>query len=155
MTDDLNPAQHAGQIEAARQRLLEFTAQCTDADWSAAPVQGDPRPVGVILDHVAHSYEYLAGWICDIVAGQDVDVNPGIVDELNAEHAADTGSVTKAHVTGHLTSSGDALLTLIAGLKPDQLDAGDGRVRRFAMIAARHGDDHRAQIETSLAAAAD
>jgi len=152
MTDDLSPAQHAQSIDDARQRLISLVQRCTDADWRTAPVDGDPRPVGVIADHVADAYEYLAGYMGDLLTGQDVDVNAAIIDDLNAEHASDAGSVTPAHVTGHLRSSGDALIALIAGLEPGQLDLGDGRVRRFAIIAARHADDHRADIEAALAA---
>jgi hypothetical protein len=39
----------------------------------------------------------------------------------------------------------------VAGPDPAQLDADDGRVRRFARIAIRHADDHRAEIEAGLA----
>jgi hypothetical protein len=152
MTDELSPAQHAQAIDDARQRLISFVQRCTDGDWRSAPVDGDPRPVGVITDHVADAYEYLARYIGDLVTGQQVDVNAALIDELNAEHASDAGAVTPAHVTGHLRSSGDALIALIAGLEPGQLDLGDGRVRRFAIIATRHADDHRAQIEAALAA---
>jgi|ERR1022692_327657 hypothetical protein len=151
MTDDLSPAQHSQAIDDARQRFISFVQRCTDGDWRSAPVDGDPRPVGVIADHVADAYEYLAEYIGDLVSGQHVDVNAAIIDELNAEHAADAGSVTPAHVAGHLRSSGDALIALIAGLEPGQLDLGDGRVRRFAIIATRHADDHRAEIEAALA----
>lgn len=154
MTDDLSPAEHATAIDDSRQRLFGFVQRCTEADWRAAPIEGDPRPVGVILDHVAHAYEYLADWIGEIAAGHVVDVNPEIVDELNAEHATDAGSVTPAHVTGHLRASGDALIALVAELKPGQLDAGDGRVRRLATIAARHADSHRTEIESALDAGA-
>lgn len=152
MTDERSPAEYAGDIETARGQLLRLVRQCTDGDWSAAPVDGDLRAVGVILDHVAHSYEYLAGWISDIIAGQAVDVNPQLVDALNAEHASEAGRVTPAHVAGHLRSSGDALITLVAGLEPDQLNAGDGLVRRFATIAARHAESHRTEIEAALEA---
>lgn len=151
MTDDMTPAAYAQSIDDARQRLVSFVHRCTDADWRSAPVDGDPRPVGVIADHVAHAYEYLAGWVGDIVAGKEVAVDAGIVDELNAEHASDATAVTPAHVAGHLRSSGDALIALIAGLEPGQLDLGGGRVRRFAVIAARHADNHRAEIEAALA----
>ena len=153
MTDDLSPAGHAQAIDEARQRLLIFVQRCTDGDWCAAPVAGDPRPVGVIADHVADAYEYLTGWIADLAAGQPVDVNAEIVDELNAQHAADASAVTASHVAGHLRSSGDALIALVAGLEPGQLDLDDGRVRRLAVIAARHADNHRAEIEAALAAA--
>ncbi len=152
MTEEVSPAAHAQAIDAARQRFLRFVQGCTDGEWREAPVDGDPRSVGVIADHVAHAYEYLAGWIGDLTAGQDVEVNAAIVDELNAEHATDASGVTPAHVAGHLRSSGDALIALVASLRPDQLGLGGGRVGRLAVIAARHPDDHRDQIQAGLAA---
>lgn len=150
MSDDLSPADHAEAIDAARQRFLQFVQQCTDGEWLASPVDGDPRTVGVIADHVAHAYEYLAGWITELVQGGAPQVNPSIVDELNAEHAADLGTVTQAHVSGHLRTSGDELISLVAGLDPGQLSLNDGQAGRFAMIAARHADNHREEIEAGL-----
>jgi DinB superfamily len=151
MTDELSPGTYAQAIDDARQRFLRFVQGCTDGEWNESPVDGDPRPVGVIADHVAHAYEYLAGWITDLTAGREVDVNADIVDDLNAEHAADAAGVSAVHVAGHLRSAGDALITLVAGLRPDQLDVGDGRVRRLAVIAARHPDSHRDEIQAALA----
>jgi len=153
MTDQLSPAEHAEHIEAARDRFLRFVQQRTDGDWRSAPVDGDPRSVAVICDHVAHSYEYLADWMRELAAGRQVDVNPDIVDQLNAEHAAEAGGVTVAHVTGHLRSSGDELIAFVAALEPGQLHLGDGRMGRFAAIAARHPDNHRTEIEAALATA--
>ncbi len=153
MTDEMTPADHARSIDEARQRLISFVRQCTDTDWRAAPVDGDPRPVGVIADHVAHSYEYLGGWISDLVAGKPVDVNAEVVDDLNAGHAGGAGMLTPAEVVGHLGSSGDALIALISGLESAKLDLDGGRVRRFAQVAARHPDNHRTEIEVALATA--
>ena len=152
MTEELSPAGYAQAIDDARQRLLRFVQGCTDGEWHEAPVDGDPRPAGVIADHVAHAYEYLAGWITDLTAGRAVDVNAEIVDDLNAEHAADAAGVTQSHVAGHLRSAGDELVALVAGLRPEQLDLGDGRVRRLAIIAARHADTHRDELQAGLAA---
>jgi DinB family protein len=151
MTEDLDAAGLARDIDGARQRLLSFVQRCTDSEWHASPVDGDPRPVGVIADHVADAYEYLARFIGDLVDGKPVDVNPELIDELNAEHAGEASAVTPAHVAGHLRSSGDELITLVASLEPDQLDIGDGRVRRLAVIAARHADSHRTEMQESLA----
>src|ERR1022692_251795 len=120
MSDELSPAEHAGEIEAARDRFLALVRQCSGQDWRETPV----------------------------------DVNPDIVDALNAEHAAGIESVTPDHVTEHLRSSGDVLISLIAGLAPAQLDSDGGRVRRFAQIAARHADNHRSEIESALQTAA-
>ncbi len=153
MTDEMTPADHARSIDEARQRLISFVRQCTDTDWRAAPVDGDPRPVGVIADHVAHSYEYLGGWISDLVAGKPVDVNAEVVDDLNAGHAGGAGMLTPAEVVDHLGSSGDALIALISGLESAKLDLDGGRVRRFAQVAARHADNHRTEIEVALATA--
>lgn len=148
---ELSPAEHAQAIDGARHRFLRFVQGCTEGEWLEAPVEGDPRPVGVIADHVAHAYEYLAGWIADLTSGREVDVNAAIVDDLNAEHAADAVGVSAAHVAEHLRSAGDALIALVAGLRPEQLELGDGRVRRLAVIAARHPDSHRDEIRASLA----
>jgi len=150
MTDEMTPADHARSIDDARQRLISFVEQCPAAEWRFAPVEGDPRAVGVIADHVAHAYEYLAGWIADLVAGKSVDVTAEIVDDLNAGHAGQAGAPTPGDVAVHLGASGDTLIGLVSGLEPAQLDLGGGQVRRFAQIAARHADSHRTEIEAAL-----
>lgn len=150
MPDEMTPADHARSIDDARQRLISFVEQCPHADWRSAPVDGDPRAVGVIADHVAHAYEYLAVWIADVIAGKPVDVTAEIVDDLNAGHAAQAGAPTPGDVAVHLRASGDTLIELVSGLEPAQLDLDGGRVRRFAQIAARHADSHRTEVEAAL-----
>jgi hypothetical protein len=153
MTDNLSPADHAENIDAARQRLTDFVQGCTEAQWTSSPVDGDPRPVGVITDHVANAYEYLAGWITEIIDGGSPHVDSDVVDGLNADHAA-TDAVptpTPAQVADHLKASGDVLITLVGGLDAAQLELGEGRIARFAVIAARHADSHREEIREQLA----
>ena len=132
--------------------MIAFVSGCSDQEWRTAPLNGDPRPVAVVVDHVAHAYEYLAGWMRQIVAGQRVEVTSDAVDALNARHAQDAVAVSKAEATKHLRRDGAAISLLVAGLSAADLAADDGRVRRLAQIAARHADDHRADIETALAA---
>ena len=150
--DEQDPAVYAADIDAARERMISFVSGRSDEEWGSAPLDGDPRPVAVVVDHVAHAYEYLAGWISQLVAGQPVEVNSGVVDALNAQHARDATAVSKTEATEHLRRSGEAISMLVASLRPADLAAGDGRVRRLAQIAARHADDHRADIEAALAA---
>jgi hypothetical protein len=150
MTDDRNAAEYAAAIAGARQRLIGFADGCSDQDWSASPLDGDPRPVGVVADHVAHAYEYIAGWLRQILDGQAVKVTSEIVDGLNADHAGEAAKLSRAEVIDHLNRSGDVLIALIAGLDPGQLDADEGRIRLFAQISIRHADDHRAEIEAAL-----
>ncbi len=150
MTDNVSPAGLAANIDAARQRLTEFVQGCSDEQWASSPVDGDPRPVGLIADHVAHAYEYLAGWITEIVEGGSPQVDSDVVDDLNAEHASTDAVPTPTQVTDHLKSSGDTLIALVGGLDAAQLELGEGRVARFAIIAARHADSHREEIQEQL-----
>jgi len=70
MTDDeQDAAACAAGIEAARDRLIAFAIGCSEREWRAAPLDGDPRPVAVVVDHVADSYEYMAGWIRQAARG--------------------------------------------------------------------------------------
>lgn len=150
MTDDRNAAEYAAAIASARQRLIGFADGCSDQDWGSSPLDGDPRPVGVVVDHVAHAYEYITGWLRQILDGQAVKVTSEIVDGLNADHAGEAAKLSRAEVIDHLGRSGDVLIALMAGLEPGQLDADDGRVRLFAQISIRHADDHRTDIEAAL-----
>ena len=152
MTDERGPAEHAELIAAARDRMLAFAAACTDDTWHAIPLagHGDHRTVGVIVDHVAHAYDYMGGWVREILAGNAPQVDVALVDRLNAAHSAEAGNLTQAGAMDHLTRSGDELIALIAGLSAGDLEAGGGRIRRFAEIAARHPDTHRTDIEEAL-----
>ena len=153
MTDDeRDPAAYAADIDAARERMIGFVTGCSDEEWARGAAERGPPAGGGGRGHVAHAYEYLAGWISQLVAGQPVEVNGSVVDALNAQHARDATAVSKTEATEHLRRSGEAISVLVAGLSPADLAAGDGRVRRLAQIAARHADDHRADIETALAA---
>lgn len=150
MGDDVRtPAQYAADIDAARERLVAFAAGCSPEHWRAAPLDGDPRPVGVIVDHVADAYDYMGGWVQRILAGEDVAVDGTTVDALNADHAV-AAALTQDEAIKHLRSSGAVFSGLVAGCSAADLRAGNGRVERFAQIAIRHPDDHRAELEAAL-----
>lgn len=152
MTEPVTPADHAAAITASRDRLQAFAASCPDEAWRARPLsdQGDSRAVGVIVDHVADSCDYIGAWIGAIVAGQDPPVSPELVDSFNAAHAARATGITQAEAAEHLRRSGDVVIALISGLADADLGLAEGRVGRFAQILARHPDDHRAEIEAAL-----
>jgi hypothetical protein len=84
-----------------------------------------------------------------ILAGEDVAVNAATVDALNAEHAV-TAATTPDEAIRHLRSSGAAFGGLVAGCSAADLQAGGGRVERFAQIGIRHPDEHRAELEAAL-----
>ena len=151
MSDEAaSPAEYAARIDAARDRLIAFAAGCTPEQWRAAPLDGDPRPVGVIVDHVAHAYEYMGDWMRRTLDGEDVRVTGDIVDALNAEHALAAAAVTKDGAIEHLRRSGAVFRDQVAGCSAAALQSGGGRVERFAQIEVRHPDDHRAELEAAL-----
>ncbi len=61
MSDDLTPAEHAAAIEETRQQLIDFAGQCTESQWMTAPIEGDPRSVGVITDGNLRDTDKIAG----------------------------------------------------------------------------------------------
>jgi len=153
MTDAASPAEHAAAITASRDRLVAFAVSCSDDDWRSRPLieQGDDhRPVGVIVDHVADSYDYIGAWLSAIGAGQDPPVSAELVDTFNAAHAQDAAAVTRADAISHPGRSGDAVIALVSRLSVEDLERPDGRIGRFALILARHPDNHRAEIEAVL-----
>ncbi len=106
----------------------------------------------MVVDHVAHSYEYMSGWVHQALAGQPVQPSEELVDGLNAEHAAGSAAVSQAEAAEHLRRSGADIAALIAGLSAADLAAGDGLVRHVARVAIRHADNHRSDIEAALSA---
>jgi hypothetical protein len=77
-------------------------------------------------------------------------VDVALVDRLNGAHAGDAEHLTQAGAMEHLSRSGDELIAVVSALTAVDLEAGGGRVRRFAEIAARHPDMHRTDIEEAL-----
>jgi hypothetical protein len=145
--------QIAQEVFDARARLIAFAEGCSPEQWESVPLgETDPRAVSVIIDHVAHSYEYIGGWVGTLVEGGTVDVDTDFVDGLNAEHAAGSQDLEIKKVTAHLIDSGDALIALLRRLTPDALSIGNGRVERLAQIASRHADGHRSELESALGA---
>jgi hypothetical protein len=141
----------AERILQERDKLADLAWACTDEQWESAPLGAeDPRRVLVIVDHVADSYEYLAGWVQDLLDGSNPEVNGELVDALNADHAARVEMLTRSDVTAHLVRSGDEMASLLRGLTDEQLALSDGRVARLAAIAARHADNHRREIAAAL-----
>jgi hypothetical protein len=145
------PAALAAAVGDARARLVTFVGRCTEGQWVSCPLgDADPRSVAVIVDHVADAYEYMGRWVEALVRGEPVVVDSGVVDDLNARHAAGAVGPTPDEAASHLVASGDRLVELIGSLRPEQLDLGEGRVGRLAHIAALHADGHRTELEEAL-----
>ena len=153
MSDSPSPAEAADAIAAARDRLVAFARERSAAEWTACPLadSGDPRSVGVLVDHVGHAYEYLTSFIRAIVGGEPPAIDGRVIDELNAEHAEARAAVDVEAATARLLVSGDEIVELVRSLTAGDMELVDGRVRRLAAIAVRHADNHRTDLEQALA----
>ncbi len=150
MTEGRSGSDLADEVVRARNALVRVAQRCSETVWNATPFPADPRTVGVVIDHVAHAYTYLGRWVSELLDGGRVNVDAGIVDALNEQHAQSRAGVTRGEAIDQLFASGDAFAELIRPLEDDDLELAGGRVRRFAEIARRHADDHRADIEAAL-----
>jgi hypothetical protein len=145
-------AELAREVVAARARLIEFVGRCTDDKWTSQPLAEDPRPVAVIVDHIADAYEYLGSFVGKLSRGEPVEVSGAIVDELNARHAAAVHAPTREAVIDHLARSGDDFVAFVEPMDAHELggEGGGVTIARFAQIAALHADDHRVALEEAL-----
>jgi len=151
MDERPTPGQYAQRLRASCDRLVAFVVGCPEDAWRAAPLApGDPRPVGVIADHVADAYGYLGGWVQELLAGGSPTVSGELVDGLNARHAAAAAGVTRHAAAHHLEERGDALAGLIGGVRADDMELGEGRLRRLVEIAIRHTDDHHGELVAAV-----
>src|SRR5579864_4873642 len=121
MPDESSVAGLARDIRDARDRLITCVDLLPDGAWATALSRDDPRPIGIVCDHVAHSYEYLGGWVSELVSGREVAVTSGVVDELNARHAQ-APLRARGEVTAHIRQSCETLLELVGRLGPDDLE---------------------------------
>ena len=148
-SDTPGPAELAATLRVARDHLVQTAERNSNERWTTVPEGNDQdlRPVNVLVDHVADAYEYIGGWVRELVGGSSPSVDAELIDRLNSEHSARAANVTGPVAIEHLTSAGDAFIEFLRTLELEHLDLEGGRVRRFAEIVIRHTNDHRVQIE--------
>ena len=116
----------AKRIEEGAAGLAAFVEGLSDADWRK-PMAGsgkDRRPVGVIVHHVASVYPIEIDLAKAIASGKAVtDVTWDAVGDMNAKHATDQASVTKAAALDLLRENSRQAAAAVRGLTDEQLDS--------------------------------
>lgn len=116
----------AKRIEEGAAGLAAFVEGLSDADWRK-PMAGsgkDRRPVGVIVHHVASVYPIEIDLAKAIASGKAVtDVTWDAVGDMNAKHATDQASVTKAAALELLRENSRQAAAAVRGLTDEQLDS--------------------------------
>ena len=114
----------ADRIEEGAAGLAAFVEGLSEAEWRT-PMSGgnDRRPVGVIVHHVASVYPIEVDLARTIASGKAVDVTWDVVAQLNAKHAADQATVTKAAALELLRQNSRQAAAAVRAFTDDELDS--------------------------------
>lgn len=153
--------QLAARLEAGAQALMAFASDLSDSDWQR-PIPGDGRTIGVVVDHVASVYPIEVDLARTIIDGQPVvGVSMAGIHAMNAAHAKEHATVTKAEAIGRLATNAAAAANVIRAWTDDQLAAA-APVSLYANApltaqfvledhAVRHSYHHLARIRAAVA----
>ena len=151
----------AERLEEGARALYNFASSLDEREWNTLIGPRDPRPVGVIVHHVATMYPLEIQLAQTIADGLPL---PGItmvdVHALNASHATQHAGVAKAEALELLRVNSMNAAGAIRGLTSEQLDRATAAPLYFnAPItcqfmledhAVRHSYHHLARIRATL-----
>jgi ubiquinone/menaquinone biosynthesis C-methylase UbiE len=151
----------ADRIEEGAAALAAFAEGLSEAEWRAPASVSDSRPVGVIVHHVASVYPIEIDLARTIASGKAVtDVTWEVVAALNAGHASEQASVTKAATIELLRRNSHEAAAAVRAFTDDELDRaapfslsfGAPVTAQFVIEdhALRHSWHHLARIRAAL-----
>jgi ubiquinone/menaquinone biosynthesis C-methylase UbiE len=115
----------ADRIEEGAQRMIAFAERMSDAEWKTPITEGGKpgRTAGMIVHHVASVYPIEVELAQAIAGGNAVtQVTWDAVAQLNAKHAADSASVSKAEALDLLRKNSAEAATKVRAFTDEQLD---------------------------------
>jgi hypothetical protein len=111
----------AKQFETKIQDAIAVVERLGDAEWSKVTA-GEKWTVGVTAHHVATSLEAVSGLVKALGSGQSTgNLSMAMLDQMNAQHAKDHASCTRAETIALLRKGAVTAATTIRGLSDDQL----------------------------------
>ena len=112
----------ADRLDQGAADLADLAATLTDAEWRTR-VPGDGRTVGVVVHHVATMYPLEIQLAQLLAGGQPITgVTWDVIHELNAGHAKEFETVTKAAALELLRRNSAAAAAAIRALSDEELD---------------------------------
>jgi DinB family protein len=150
----------AERLQQGAEALADYAATLTEAEWRKK-TPGDGRTVGVIVHHVASVYPLEMQLAQTVASGKPVaGVSWDDVHKMNAQHAAEHATVTKAEALELLKHNSQAAAVSVSGLTEEQLDRaapvslnGDAPLTCQFLIedhALRHSFHHLARIRAAV-----
>ena len=150
----------ADRLEEGVTALAALAGSLSDADWQSR-IPHDGRKIGVVVHHVGTMYPIEIELAQKLAAGRAVEgVTWDDVHALNAAHARDFDSVTKAEALDLLERSSATAAAAVRALTDEELDRaaalslnGDGpRTCQFMLEdhAVGHAWHHLVKIRAAL-----
>jgi hypothetical protein len=151
----------ANRIEEGANSLADFAEGISEKEWQTPTSSTDSRSVGVIVHHVASMYPIEVGAAKVIAGGKAVaDVTWEAVAGINAKHAGEQATVTKAAAIDRLRRHGREAAAAVRALTDAELDSaapfslsyGAPMTSQFVIEdhALRHSWHHLARIRKAL-----
>jgi hypothetical protein len=151
----------ADRIEQGAAELAAFAEGLSDTEWRTPVSASDKRPVGVIVHHVASVYPIEVDLARAVAGGNAVtEVTWEVVAQLNAKHAGDQASVTKAAALELLRKNSREAAAAVRSWTDEELDRsapfslsfGAPVTAQFVVEdhALRHSWHHLARIRKAL-----
>jgi len=152
----------AARIEQGAAQLAAYVEKLSDAEWKT-PVtpERDGRPVNVIVHHVASVYPIEVQLAQAVGSGKNMsEVTWDVVKNMNAGHASDNASVSRADALNLLRKNSSEAAAAVRQMTDEQLDTAapfglsfDAPVTAQFVIedhALRHSWHHLARIKETL-----
>jgi DinB superfamily len=151
----------AARIEQGAAELAAFAEGLSEAEWRTPTSPTDRRPVGVIVHHVANMYPIEVDAARTIAGGKPLmDVTWAVVADINAKHATEQATVTKAAAIEILRRNSREAAAAVRKFTDDELDQaapfglsyGAPVTAQFVIEdhAMRHAWHHLARIRAAL-----
>lgn len=113
----------ADRLEKGAADLAALASSLTDAQWQTR-LPHDGRKVGVVVHHVASVYPIEIQLAQTVAGGKPITgVTGADIDEMNAQHAKEHDTVTKAVAVDLLKRNSAAAAAAIRALSDAELDA--------------------------------
>ena len=150
----------AKQFEAKAQEATGVFDKLSDADWKKV-TSAEKWPVCVVAHHVAVAHEILGGIIKTIASGQaGPNIKMADLDAMNAKHAQDFASCTKAETVALHQKNAAAAAAVVRALDDGALDKGGNVIAgappmtagQLAGLLCSHVDEHLGSIRATVGA---
>ena len=142
----------ADAFERINAEVVAVVARCSAVDWDAV-CAAEGWSVGVVAHHIAGGHMGISGAVQKIANGESFQL-PNF-DKMNAEHAIQFASTTKAETLALLRQNAAAAAAIVRGLGDAQLDRVGGSLGMSAAQAIEriligHVHDHHASIKKTI-----